>query len=240
MEYAKCCKALLDMYGSTEEVAEKLGIGRETVRILAKLTELPSGVQDLISKKRLPLTVAFDIVPLDRTKQTEVAKAVSGLPNRDARAIINRFSMNPDMPIESIRAEVLDELEKREVDIVMLAFPRKIHTQLLKESKNVPLLIKQVVEEWLKKDCLLDYPTISKSDLVSVTVRLPRTTYRILRKKSRNPANLVEKIILTWLKKNGKLCKSQNLRFIIYRYTRHPNSIRCNAAQTMGTGITYF
>ena len=203
MEYAKCCKALLDMYGSTEEVAEKMGVGRETVRILAKLTELPSETQDLISKKRLRLTVAFDIVPLDRTIQTRVAKAVSGLPYRDARAIIKRFSLNPDMPIERVRDEVLGELEKREVDIVMLAFPRKIYSQLLKESKNIPLLIKQVVEEWLKKDGLLEYPTISKNDLVSLSIRLPRATYRSLRNKSRNPANLVEKIILTWLTKKG-------------------------------------
>ena len=205
MEYAKCCKALLDMYGSTEDVAEKLGVGRETVRILAKLTELPSEVQDLISKRRLPITAAFDIVPLNRARQTEVAKAVSGLPYRDARAVIRHFSMNPDMPIERVRAEVLEELEKREVDIVMLAFPRKIYTQLLQESQNVPLLIKEVVEEWMEKDGLLDYPTTSKDDLVSLTVRLPRATYRGLRKKSRNPANLVEKIILTWLKEKGKI-----------------------------------
>ena len=205
MEYARTCKALLDMYGSPEDVAEKLGVGRETVRILAKLTELPSEVQDLISKKSLPLTVAFDIVPLDRTRQTEVAKAVSGLPYRDARQVIRRISMNPDVPIESVRAEVLEELEKREIDIVMLAFPRKIHTQLLQESQNVSLLIKQVVEEWLEKDGLLDYPTTPKEDLVSLTVRLPRATYRSLRKKSRTPANLVEKIILTWLKEKGKI-----------------------------------
>ena len=205
MEYARTCKALLDMYGSSEDVAEKLGVGRETVRILAKLTELPSEVQDLISKKRLPLTVAFDIVPLDRARQTEVAKAVSGLPYRDARQVIRRFSMNPDMPIESVRAEVLEELEKREIDIVMLAFPRKIYTQMLRESQNVPLLVKQVVEEWLEKDGLLDYPTISKDDLISLTVRLPRATYRALGKKSRNPANLVEKIVLTWLKEKDKI-----------------------------------
>jgi hypothetical protein len=205
MEYARCCKALLDMYGSTEEVAEKLGIGRETVRILAKLTELPSEVQKLISKKRLPLTIAFDIVPLDRTRQSEVAKAISGLPYRDARQVIRRFSMNPDVPIKSVRAEVLEELEKREVNIVMLAFPRRIYTHLVQESQNVPLLIKQVVEEWVEKDRLLDYPIISKEDLVSLTVRLPRATYRSLRKKSRNPANLVEKIILTWLKEKGKI-----------------------------------
>jgi hypothetical protein len=205
MEYARCCKALSDMYGSTEDVAKKLGVGRETVRILAKLTELPYEVQDLISKKHLSLTVAFDIVPLDRTRQTEVAKAVSGLPYRDARQVIRRFSMDPDVSIESVRAEVLEGLEKREVDIVMLAFPRKIYTQLLQESQNIPLLIKQVVEEWLEKDGSLDYPTTSKEDLVSLTVRLPRATFRGLRKKSRNPANLVEKITLTWLKEKGKI-----------------------------------
>lgn len=205
MEYARCCKALLDIYGSTEDVAEKLGIGKETVRILAKLTELPSEVQDLISKKRLPLTVAFDIVPLGATKQTEVAKAVSGLRYGDARQVIRRFSTDPNVPIESVRAEVLAELEKREIDIVMLAFPRKIYTQLLQESQNVSLLIKQIVEKWLKKGGVLDYPTVTKDDLVSVTVRLPRTTYNTLRKQSSNPANLVEKIILTWFKEKGKI-----------------------------------
>jgi len=204
MEYARCVKAILDLYGSPEQVAEKLGVGRETIRILSKLTDLPPEVQNLISKKSLPLTVAFDIVPLDRTRQTEVAKAVSGLPYRDARQVIKRFSMSPGVPIERVRAEVLEELEKREVNIVMLAFPIKIYTQLLQESQNVPLLITHVVEEWLKKDGVLNYPTISKDDLVSITIRLSRATYRSLRKKTRNPANLVEKIVLSWIKERGK------------------------------------
>lgn len=205
IEYAKACKDLVDVYGSPEDVAEKLGIGRETVRILSKVVDLPAEVKELISKKEIPLTVAFDIVPLDRVRQTEVARAVSGLPFKDARAVIRHVSNNPDMPIESARDEALKDLERREANIVMIAFPRNIYDTLSRESENVPVLVKKIVEGWLKKEEPLDYPIIPKDDLVSLAVRLPRATYRALRKKARSPANLVEKVVFAWSKAKSKI-----------------------------------
>jgi len=206
MEYAKTCRALVNIYGSAESVAEKLGVGKETVRILSKVTDLPSQVQNLISQRKISITVAFDLVPLDREKQIEAAKVVSGLPFSDARRVIRRISENPDKAVTSIRAEVLSELEKKEVNIAMIALPREMYAMLQEESKDVPLLISRIVEDWLTKDVTPDFSyALQKRDLVSLTVKFPRSTFMALRRKTRKPANLVEQIVMDWLKQKGKI-----------------------------------
>jgi len=210
IKYAETCKALIDLYGSPEEVAEKLGIGKETVRILSKILELPSEVKSLISKRKIPLTVAFDIVPLDRARQVEVARAVTGLRYRDARKVIRRVSENPHKSAESICAEVLSELERREVAIAMIALPRYIFELLKEESKDVPALVGWVVDDWLEKGYPLDtsFP-FEKKNLVSLIVKLPRKTSVALIRKTRQPANLIERIIITWLKRKGRISEKK-------------------------------
>jgi len=206
IEYTKTCKALVDLYGSPESVAEKLGVGKETVRILSKVADLPLEVQNLISQQKIPITVAFDLVPLDHNKQIEAAKAVSGLPYKDARKVIRRISENPDKSVISIRAEVLNELEKKEVNIAMIALPKELYSMLQEESKDIPLLISRIVEDWLAKDSIPDYSyTPQKQNLVSLTIKFPRRTFMALRRKTRNPANMVERIIISWLKQKGKI-----------------------------------
>lgn len=206
IEYAETCKALIDLYGSPERVAEKLGIGKETVRILSKIVELPSEVKGLVSKRKIPLTVAFDIVPVDRSRQVEVARAVTGLRYRDARKVIRRLSENPQKSAESIRAEVLNELEKREVNIAMIALPRDIFGLLKEESKDVVALVGLIVDDWLAKGYPLDTSvSFEKKDLISLLVHLPRKTSMALIRKTRRPANLIEQIITTWLERKGRI-----------------------------------
>lgn len=206
MEYAKASRTLISMYGSAESVAQKLGVGKETVRILSKVADLPSEVQNLISQRKIPITVAFDLVPLDRDKQIEAAKVVTSLPFKDARKVIRRISENPDKSVTSVRAEVLSELEKREVNIAMIALPKETYASLEEQSKDVAALISHIVEDWLAKDSTLDsYYTIQKRDLVSLKVIFSRSTFMKLRRRTRKPANLVEQIVIDWLKQKGKI-----------------------------------
>ena len=210
IKYAKTCKALVDLYGSPEKVAEKLGIGKETVRILSKIVGLPSEVKSLISKRKISLTIAFDIVPVDRARQVEVARAVTGLRYRDARKVIRRISENPHKSAESIRAEVLSELEKREVNIAMIALPRYVFELLKEESEDVSTLVRRVVDDWLKKSYPLDTSfSFKKKDLVSLIVKLPRKTSMALIRKTRQPANLIEQIIITRLKRKGRISEKK-------------------------------
>jgi len=206
IEYAKNCKALVNLYGSAEEVAKKLEIGKETVRILSRIPELPSEVQDLISKRKIPITVAFDLVPLTSARQVETARAIVGLPFKDARNVIRRASKNPQKPAAVIRSEVLNEMEKQQVNVAMIALPREICALLLAESKDVPLLISHIIDEWLAKNGSLDYSySINKQDLVSLAITLSRTTFMALSRKTRKPANLVEQIVFSWLRQKGKI-----------------------------------
>lgn len=205
LKYAETCKALVDLYGSPENVAMKLGIGRETVRILSKIVELPQEVKKLISRREIPLTAAFDIVPLSSTRQVEVAKAIAGLQYRDAREVIARVSKNPHKSARTIRSEVLRELEKKELNLAMIALPTNVFQELRHESTDVPALVELIVNEWLNKNYPLD-PSFSfkRHDLVSLTVRLSRKMSMALRKETKNPANLIERIIITWLKRERR------------------------------------
>lgn len=207
MEYARTCRELLEIYGSTESVAEKLGIGKETVRILSKIVELPQEVQDMISKHRLRITVAFDLVPLSREKQIEAANVISGLSFKDARKVIRRISESrARAPATDIRADVLNELEKKEVDIAMIALPKEVFGFLQEKSENIPKLVIRIVEEWLVKDSPLDTGTFTnKGNNVSLMIRLPRRTFTALRRKTRKPANLVERIVISYYKDESKI-----------------------------------
>lgn len=210
IRYAETCKALTDLYGSPEKVAEKLGIGKETVRILSKIVELPPYIKSLISERKIPLTVAFDIVPVDRGRQVEVANAVIGLRHRDARKVIRRFSENPHRSAMSIRSEVLSELEKKELNIAMIALPRNVFKKLKDESRDVPDLVKLIVNDWLTKDYPLDTSFPSKEhDMVSLTVKLSRQMSMALRRKTQKPANLIEQIIITWVKQQERISQKK-------------------------------
>ena len=199
IEYAQTCKALVDLYGSPEIVAKKLGIGKETVRILTKILELPSEVKDLISTRRIPLTVAFDIVPLSSAVQIEVAKAVIDLHFKDARRVIRRKSENLTKSADDIRTEVLDELNNREINMALIALPRKICESLKKESKDIPALIGRIVDDWLVEGYpLVNSLSLEKNDLTSLMVKLSRKASMAIARKARNPANLIERIVVTW------------------------------------------
>jgi len=205
MLYAESAKFLMDRYGSAKQVAEKLGLGKEVVRVLAKLTELPVEVRNLISRGDLLLTVAFDLVPLDPTRQLEVARAVCGLTHRDAREVIRQAARNPSRSAQEIRREVLSELEKKEVNIVMVGFTREIHKLLSQESADIPQLVTSIIQDWLEKK----YPISTEAtkqgmDLAPLIVRLPRPTFKALRKLSKKPANLVERIVISWLQRKEK------------------------------------
>jgi hypothetical protein len=206
MEYARVCRELINAYGSAQDVSQKLGVGKETVRILSKISELPTEIQQLVSSRKIPLTVAFDLVPLGREKQIETANAVSGLSFKDARAVIRRVSEDPEKSASSVRAEVLGDLEKREINMAIIAIPKKMYEILQEESKDVPLLISHIVDNHLTKDRPIPFSYANqKQDSVSLTIKFPRKTFMALRRKTRNPANLVERMIVDWLKRKGKI-----------------------------------
>jgi len=205
MLFAESSKFLIDRYGSAKQVAEKLGFSKEVVRILAKLTELPTEVKNLISRGDLLLTAAFDLVPLDSTRQIEVARSICGLSHGEAREVIRRAAKDPSKSAEVIKSEVLSNLEKKEVNIVMIGLTKQTHALLSQESQDTSLLVTQIVQDWLKQDFPLVSLPKEHENLLPLIAKLPRTTFKALRRKSKKPANLVEQVVFSWLKREGKI-----------------------------------
>lgn len=199
-EIIKRCKRLVSLYGLSK-AAKMVGVSGETMRIWAKLDGLPDEVKRLISKGDLLPTIAFDIVP--RRRQIQIAKAVAGLPYKEAKEIIRHLRKTPQKSIKKIRNEVLDEFEEKELAGVIIGLPIQTYQTLQKKSKNVSKLIERIVEGWLKHGgpkLAVQKKERRSKEIVPVVVKLSRLTLTLLRKKSRQPANLVEQIVIGWAK----------------------------------------
>jgi hypothetical protein len=208
MQYAKASKKLIEFYGSPKAVSEKLGVGKETVRILSKLTTLPEEVQQRVSKREIPLTIAFDLVPLTTERQIETSRAIKNLSFKEARQIIRYIVENPGKSAEDARVAVMNALENREISVAMVAISQRDYDIMNQEDDDVTSSIIRMVEEWLANpQSLKNHDLVSEENKVSITLKLSRKTYHSLRKITRNPADLIEKVVASNLRREEKLIR---------------------------------
>jgi len=195
--YAESANYLVEKYGSAELVAHRLDVGTETIRALAKVAKMPANVKKLISDGKLLLTVAFDLLPFEPQRQVELAEEVKGLAFKDARAVIRCASRHPTESPSKLKQGVLSELEKRELNIVVVRVPRTIHEAIAKEGTEKTIV--KLCNRWLRDG----YPNLPiatrQSDLIRLIVKIPRQTYQELRHRTRKVANLVERIAIYYL-----------------------------------------
>jgi hypothetical protein len=195
--FAESAGYLVRRYGSPEAVAERLSVGKETIRALAKVAEMPSEIKNLIATRRLLLTVAFDLIPLSPTHQVRLAREVAGLPFKDARAIIRYSSRNPGLAMSRVKKVVLRDLEKQEVNIAVVRLPRKIHDRMMGEGPDV--MVSGLCDRWFADGTpVLPVPNFSNGALRTV-IKVPRKAYGRLRARTNNIANLIERLAYYYL-----------------------------------------
>lgn len=205
MRYVRSTKKLIELYGSPKTVSEMLGVGKETVRILAKIAELPNEIQELVSAREIPLTIAFDLVPFNSERQVEIARVIRNLSFKEARKIIRYIGDNPEKSAEDARVEIMRTLESREINIAMIAIPKRFYDSLQKEETDVTALVARIIDEWLASQYSLDISELdNEGGMVSLTLKLSRNTFHALRRITRKPADLIEKIVVSWLRKREK------------------------------------
>jgi len=198
IEFAESAKYLSRLYGSSEAVAERLEVGRETIRALVKVAEMPKQVKKLIADRKLLLTVAFDLIPFEPSRQRQLATQVAGLSFKDGRAVIRYSSKHPEEPIAEAKERALKELDKRELDIAVIRLPRAVHKVIVRGNPDKTMAT--LCRRWLH-DGTPELPNSTLgSDLLRLIVRVPRRTYRELKSRTRNVANLIEKIATYYVK----------------------------------------
>lgn len=111
VKYAETVEELADLAGSYEGAASilkgKTRMGESTVQGWCKVAGIPDEVKRLISEGKIPPTTAFMIPAVDAEAQIEIAEAISGLPQTDAKKVLKYFERHPGISAHEARLRVL-------------------------------------------------------------------------------------------------------------------------------------
>ena len=139
---------------SNEEVGEKMGASRETVRRFIRLTELIPQLLDMVDEKKLAFNPAVEISYLTREEQQNLLEAMDyaqATPSLSQAQRLKKMSQEGTCTLDAM-CEVMNEVKKGELDRVTFKtdslrkyFP-KSYTSKQMEDKIIQLL-----EQWQKK-----------------------------------------------------------------------------------------
>ena len=139
---------------SNEEVGEKMGASRETVRRYIRLTELIPQLLDMVDEKKLAFNPAVEISYLTREEQQNLLEAMDyaqATPSLSQAQRLKKMSQEGTCTLDAM-CEVMNEVKKGELDRVTFKtdslrkyFP-KSYTSKQMEDKIIQLL-----EQWQKK-----------------------------------------------------------------------------------------
>lgn len=95
IKYVESCHQLIDLFGfqNTIKIFKKNGIkmGNSTLQALYKVSLKSPQIKEMIHKRELLLTVAFEIPQIDEEMQIEIAKAMKNKNYSDAKKIAKHF-----------------------------------------------------------------------------------------------------------------------------------------------------
>jgi hypothetical protein len=153
---AKKCKKAVEMFGSLEKAAEKLGVSYELLRSITTLLTLPNEVQALVREKKILYDAAQRLYRInDRKKQTQVAKAMAGLRSHQQREIIQYAVKYPNANIQDFGARVAKPEKTREkIHVIITPLREETYRVLARQSSNrkisIEKLILQVLDNWVE------------------------------------------------------------------------------------------
>jgi predicted ArsR family transcriptional regulator len=111
-------------YRSTRNLAERLGVSRETVREFLSLLALPQDMQQRIERGSLrTLEQGRKLVQLSRVRPEDLATAadaMEALPAHESRALVDHLLRHPELSVEQAVAALADArpLKRREYRVV--------------------------------------------------------------------------------------------------------------------------
>jgi len=174
-EEAKAYKTLVDIYGSTRKVAERVGVDHSrivrTMQVLELVPQLQKKVvryapqKERVQEGVMPFEHATMVAEAFRTeeikrlpeeekkaKQIEIAKTIAPLRQYEARKVVDRFKMFPEKPIEVLKEEALAS----ETGVAIRVYFTPKIARLLSQAADdrgmsMEELVPIAVEEWLKQ-----------------------------------------------------------------------------------------
>nr|WP_092074544.1 ParB/RepB/Spo0J family partition protein [Dendrosporobacter quercicolus]NSL49063.1 ParB/RepB/Spo0J family partition protein [Dendrosporobacter quercicolus DSM 1736]SDN01038.1 chromosome partitioning protein, ParB family [Dendrosporobacter quercicolus] len=141
IEEAVAYRRLMDDFGLTqEEVSRKIGRSRSHIANFVRLLNLPSIVQDFVSRGTLSMGQARPILALDNTElQVEAAEIIiaEDMSARDAEALVKRLAAAPRKAEESTPAREIFVVEAEDRLKLVLGTQVKIKPGKLKSKIEI-------------------------------------------------------------------------------------------------------
>jgi ParB/RepB/Spo0J family partition protein len=174
-EEARAYRTLVEIYGSTRKVAEKVGIDQSrivrTLQVLELVPQLQKKVMRYASPKQrtesgaIPFEHASMVAEAFRTeeikrlpkeereeKQVSIARAIAPLPQYEARRVIDRFKMFPEKSIEVIKEEALASGTGVAIRVYFIPKVARLLSKAAEErGMSMEELVPIAVGEWLKQ-----------------------------------------------------------------------------------------
>lgn len=151
---AKSCKYLVNLYGSKEAVAKKVGLSTEMIRELMLPLGLPPEIQKLVSSRKIDsIDKVKEISSLkDPSKQIAAAREFIETSTKDARDI-KRLVKKTHLPVREAK-EVVLEAKPKDLHIFVMDFDEGTYRSLLAHAKREKMepaeLVRKIVLKWLK------------------------------------------------------------------------------------------
>ena len=154
---AESFEFLIKLYGSQNAAAERVNLHSEMIRQFRSLLKLPPEIRSLMSSRQIDkLDVAYRLSMIkDPKQQIDAARAVSDMAlSKDVRDVA-RLVRKSDSSVEDSKKRVI-EAKPKGLHIFLMDFDDRMYQSIHRKAKKMGIgpaeLVKQIVEEWFKKD----------------------------------------------------------------------------------------
>lgn len=152
---AKTCEYLVNIYGSQQALAKKVGLSAEMIRELLIPLKLPKEIQKFVVERKIDsIDVVREISALkEPTKQITAANAFMNSASKDVRDI-KRLIKDASMSLKNAK-RVIQEAKPKGLHILLMDFEDETYKSITKEAKNKKInpaeLVREIVKQWVKK-----------------------------------------------------------------------------------------
>ena len=196
---------------SQAEVARKLSVSQETIRVFRRLLTLPESVQKLIKARKIGIDTGYRLSLMKSKDEQEIlARAIvdKQLTSKEVRGMIQSLKKrNPHMPISKcIELAIKYRPIVEEEHLVVTGIQRDTLDALKKRSETSGILVDDLIKRILAETMQSAMDIISVKILDGVAIlALKKDGFKALRTESHKLKvkvdNLVETLVERWLQK---------------------------------------
>jgi len=153
---AQNCSFLLNMYGSREALAKKIGLSQEMIREIMLPLKLPQEIQELIRNRKIDsIDKVKQISALKGpSKQMAAAKEFVNTQTKDARDI-KRLIESRELSAKRAR-EIISKAKPKDLHVFFIDFNEEQYRAILTQAKirrtEPAELVKEIISDWLKRE----------------------------------------------------------------------------------------